>query len=127
MRIFRFSCTEEVNKIMREIGVDPYGVKIMLPKATTFLIRLTAINNIAANILKQEMLSLGADAAIARGALSGKTKKTDILLIGQLAQFNALINKLKIQPFGLQKLAVELDENIFSFWAKTFGELLVYL
>ncbi|MDP3041354.1 MAG: dihydropteroate synthase [Candidatus Omnitrophota bacterium] len=120
MRIFQFSCSEEVRKIMREIGVDPYGIKIMLAKASTFLIRANAINNIAANILKQEMLSLGADAAIARGALTGKTKKTDVLLIGELTQFVALANKLKIQPFGLQKLAEELDENIKNFTKKDF-------
>jgi len=100
---------------MREIGVDAYGAKIMLPKAQNLLIRLSAVNNTTANILKQEMLSLGADAAIARGALTGKTKKTDILLMGQLAQFSALANKLKIQPFGLRQLAVELDENIRNF------------
>lgn len=105
---------------MHEIGVDSYGAKIMLPKATTFLIRLNAINNIAANILKQEMLALGADAAIAKGALTGKTKKTDILLIGQLAQFGALINKLKLQPFGLQKLAQELDGKINNFTKNDF-------
>ena len=120
MRIFRFSCSEEVKKIMREIGVDPYGIKIMLPKANTFLIRANAVNNIAANILKQEMLSLGAEAAIARGALTGKTKKTDVLLIGELAQFVALANKLKIQPFGLQKLAGELNEDIKNFTKKDF-------
>ena len=120
MRIFRFTCLQEVEKNLHEIGVDPYGAKIMLPKANTFLIRLCAISNIAANILKQEMLSLGADAAIARGALTGKTKKTDILLIGQLAQFNALSNKLKIQPFGLQRLAEELDENIRNFTKNDF-------
>jgi len=100
---------------MHEIGVDPYGAKIMLPKAATFLIRIHAISNIAANILKQEMLSLGAEAAIARSALTGKTKKTDILLIGQLTQFATLVNKLKIQPFGLHKLASELEENIKNF------------
>ena len=120
MRIFRFSSLREVKKILAEIGVDPYGAKIMLPKITTFLIRLTAINNIAANILKQEMLSLGADAAIAKGALTGKTKKTDVLLIGQFAQFNALVAKLKIQPFGLQKLSGELEENIKNFTKHDF-------
>ncbi len=120
MRIFRFSCLEEVKKILDEIGVDPYGTKIMLPKTTTFLIRLSAISNIAANILKQEMLSLGADAAIARGALTGRIKKTDVLLIGQLAQFNSLAGKLKIQPFGLQKLAGELNENIKNFTKNDF-------
>ena len=120
MRIFRFSCPGQVKRILAEIGVDPYGAKIMLPKAVTFLVRLTAINNIAANILKQEMLSLGADAAIARGALTGKTKNTDILLIGQLAQFNALAQKLEIQPFGLQKVAGELKENIKNFIKNDF-------
>lgn len=115
MRIFRYHNLEEIKKNLHEIGVDPYGAKIMLPKANTFLIRLTSVSNIAANILKQEMLSLKAEAAIARGALTGKIKKTDILLIGQLTQFNALINKLKIQPFGLDRLAKELEENINNF------------
>jgi len=120
MRIFSFNCPNEVKRIMHDIGVDPYGAKIMLPKASTFLIRLNAVNNIASNILKQEMLALGADAAIARGALTGKTKKTDILLIGQLAQYTCLVNKLKMQPFGLRQLARELDENIKNFTKNDF-------
>ncbi|HNW40096.1 MAG TPA: dihydropteroate synthase [Candidatus Omnitrophota bacterium] len=105
---------------MSEIGADPYGIKIMLPKASAFLIRLKAVNNVVANILKQEMLALGADAAVARGSLTGSIKKTDILLIGQLAQFNALISKLKIQPFGLQKLAEDLDGSIKKFTQTDF-------
>jgi dihydropteroate synthase len=120
MRIFRFSCQDEVEKNMHDIGVDPYGVKIMLPKASTLLIRLSGISNIAANILKQEMLSLGGDAAIARGALTGKIRKTDILIIGQLTQLKSLADKLKLQPFGLQKLGVELDENIKNYTIDNF-------
>jgi dihydropteroate synthase len=120
MRIFRFSCQDEVEKNMHDIGVDPDGAKIMLPKASSLLIRLRAINNIAANILKQEMLSLGGDAAIARGALTGKIRKTDILIIGQLAQLGSLTQKLKLQPFGLHKLSVELEENIKNFTRDNF-------
>lgn len=120
MRIFPFSSRDEVEKIMRDIGVDPYGIRIMLPKAQTFLIRLNAINNICANILKQEMLSLGAEAAITRGALTGKIKKTDILMIGSLAQFKLLSQKIKPQPFGLDKLSEELDENIKNYVKDNF-------
>ena len=120
MRIFSFSGENEIKKVMRDIGVDPYGIKIMLPKTATFLIRLSAISNIAANILKQEMLSLGGDAAVARGALTGKTKKTDCLIIGQSNQLYSLINKLKLQPFGLQKLADELDKNIKKYTRGNF-------
>ncbi len=121
MRIFQFSCQDEVKKIMHDIGVDPYGIKIMLPKASSFLIRLYAISNIAANIIKQEMLSLGADVAISRGALTGKTKKTDCLIIGRLDQLNNLARKLELQPFGLQKVANELKENIKKYSRNDFS------
>jgi len=120
MRIFHTGCREEVKKIMHDIGVDPYGIRIMLPKATAFLIHLKSINSIAANILKQEALSLGADAAINRGALTGKTKKTDVLIIAQLAQLAQLADKLKLQPFGLQKISEELKENIKNFTKDNF-------
>ncbi|MDD5505320.1 MAG: dihydropteroate synthase [Candidatus Omnitrophica bacterium] len=120
MLIFNFSNEIEVEKVMRDIGVDPYGIKIMLPKTTTFLIRLSSISNIAANILKQEMLSLGGDVAVARGALTGKTRKTGCLIIAQSSQLYSLINKLKLQPFGLQKLADELDKNIKKYTRSNF-------
>lgn len=124
MRIFRFSCQDEVRKIMHDIGVDPYGIKIMLPKASSFLIRLNAISNIAANIIKQEMLSLGADVAISRGALTGKTQKTDCLIIGRLDQLNSLARKLELQPFGLRKVANRLNENIKNYSKNDFGLVL---
>jgi dihydropteroate synthase len=120
MRIFSFSGESEVKKVMREIGVDPCGIKIMLPKTVTFLIRLNSISNIAANILKQEMLSLGGDVAIARGALTGKTKNTSCLIIGQPCQLSSLIRKLKLQPFGLNKLADELDSSIKKYTRDNF-------
>ncbi len=120
MRIFRFNAQNEVAQIMADIGVDPNGIKIMLPKALSFAIRLNTINNVTANILKQEMLSLGGDAAVARGALTGKTKKTDILLLGTLLQLNALAAKLKLQPFGLRKLGLELEENIENYTRNNF-------
>jgi len=120
MRIFRFSAQNEAEKLMHNIGVDPYGIKIMLPKSLSFVIRLNRINNVTANILKQEMLSLGGDAAVARGSLTGKTKKTDVLLFGTLLQLNSLARKLKLQPFGLYKLGVELEEGIKNYTRNNF-------
>jgi len=108
MRILRVQRPQEIKQIMQDIRVDSYGVRIMLPKAMHYLVRMNSLSNIAANILKQEMLSLGGDVAVARGALTGKTKKTDCLLMGNLSQFNRLNEKLKIQPFGLNKIAQDL-------------------
>ena len=105
---------------MHDIGVDPYGARIMLPKALNFLILLKGMNNISANILKQEMLSLGGDTAVARGALTGRVKKTDILIIGSLTQLDSLSDKLKRQPFGLHKISEELEAGIKSYTKDNF-------
>lgn len=99
----------ELERMMRDIGVDPYGIKIMLPKAVSFTVRIDSLSSIAANILKQEMLSLGGDAAIARDALTGKAKTTGCLLMGTRAQLERLCAKLLRQPFGLGCLSRQLS------------------
>ena len=108
IRILEISNHRDVKQTMQDIGVDPYGIGIMQPKAMYYLMRMNSISNIAANILKQEMLSLGGEVAVERGALTGKIKKTDCLLMGNLSQFNRLNQKLNKQPFGLDKLAQDL-------------------
>lgn len=115
MRILEINQKKELEGLMRKIKVDPYGIKIMLSKGTNRLIKINSISNIAANILKQEMLSFGAEAAISRGALTGKSKKTDCLLMGNLSQINRLTNKLQKQPFGLNKLADEISSSINNY------------
>jgi dihydropteroate synthase len=111
---------EDIKRIMQDIGVDPYGIKIMLPKAITHLVRLKSVSNIAANILKQEILSLGGDAAVARDALTGKARKTDCLLMGNLSQFKRLSGKLNEQPFGLGKLAGDLSRTLTNYQKDNF-------
>jgi len=106
---------------MQEIKVDPYGIKIMLPKTITHLVRVNSLSCIAANVLKQEMLSLGADAAVSRGTLTGKNRKTDCLLMGNLAQFNRLNQKLCRQPFGLNRLAQELSLAVDNYQKNDFS------
>ncbi len=105
---------------MREIKVDPCGIKIMSPKAVSHLVRINSLSNIAANILKQEMLSLGGDVAIARDALTGKAKKTDCLLMANLAQFGRLSQKLNRQPFGLDKIAGDLTRALDNYRRENF-------
>lgn len=106
---------------MQDIHVDAYGIKIMVPKATTCIVRINSLSNIAANILKQEMLSLGADVAVARGALTGRVKKTDCLMMANLAQFQRLNKKLQRQPFGLAGLARELSFVLTNYQRDKFN------
>jgi dihydropteroate synthase len=120
IRILEISNPRDIKQIMQDIGVDPYGMEIMQPKAMHYLIKMNSISNITANILKQEMLSLGGEVAVARGALTGKLKKTDCLLMGNLSQFNRLNQKLNKQPFGLDKLAEDFFLTLKNYQRDNF-------
>ncbi len=120
MRIMDFNGSGEAEKIMRNIGVDPYGANIMLAKAGTFLVQPDPLPCIAANILKQEMLSLGGDVAVPRRALCGGKKKTDCLIIGRHDQLSLLTKKLKAQPFGLHSLGEDIEKGIAGYAKRGF-------
>jgi dihydropteroate synthase len=120
MRILQLNTQKELIRLMQELKVDPYGIAIMVPKAIECLVRINALSCIKANILKQEMLSLGGDVAVARGTLTGKIKKTDCLLIGSLSQYSRLSQKLYTQPFGLNQLSLELSRVIANYQMDTF-------
>lgn len=102
----------EARTFFEEIGVDAGACKYMLPKAVYRCIKLKKIPSKLALIIKQEMLSKGGEAAIKRDALSLEGS-TDILLMGNLKHYRLLIEKLKVQPFGLKELAAEI-QNILD-------------
>lgn len=120
MRIVRLENIGDAREVMRDIEVDPYGIRLMAPKALMYAVRLDAITPVSANILKQEMLSLGGDAAIARHALSDRRKKTDCLILGTLAQLEQLAVKLRRQPFGLSALGEEIRSGIDRYGRNEF-------
>lgn len=115
MRIFGFGNLSEARRLMLDIGVDPYGIKIMLPKTACLLVSLNDIPCAASNIMKQEMLSIGGDVAVSRASLSGKSRKGPCLIIGRIDQIDSFIRKLKSQPFGLSRLAEDLDRAVAGY------------
>lgn len=94
---------------LERIGVDPGGLSMMGGKMLTRCIHLANLQCRQANILKQELLSLGGDAAVARGTVACSINTTNVVLIGTDKQLLQLCHKLKAQPFGLPALAAELD------------------
>jgi len=120
MRILQISDSEELKHLMQNIKVDNYGIKIMAPKGIAHIIKINSLSCIAANILKQEMLSLGADAAVSKYTLTGRTRKTDCVLLGNIAQLSRLTEKLKRQPFGLNRLASMLVSALANYEKRGF-------
>lgn len=103
----------QAEKLLREIGADEPGIQWMTPKAVFRVIKLKDISCRAANIIKQEMLSKGGEAAVRKDTVLGQGD-TDILLMGTLQQYRRLVEKLKLQPFGLEQIAAELDDLLLS-------------
>jgi dihydropteroate synthase len=114
LRILVIDSFTRAKEAMKNIGVDSSGMRIMAPKALSFVIKLEGISPQAATVVKQEALSLGAEAATNRRVINLKGKNTDILLLGTEKHYQALAKKLKRQPFGLSVVADELRELLLN-------------
>jgi dihydropteroate synthase len=115
VNVIKIKNLEEATAIFKKIGVDPYGIDAMASKTININILLEDQPCKIANIIKQEMLSVGGDAAVARGSVSCSVPVSDILIMGTLKQISALIKKIEKQPFGLNLIArniLEILKNI---------------
>lgn len=99
---------QEVRAALETIGVDDGAYAFLLPKGIFRCVKLKDIPCRAANIIKQEMLSKGGEAALSRRALYGEGV-TDVLVMGTVKQYRLLVQKLRLQPLGLRQVAAELQ------------------
>ncbi len=98
----------EARRCLQAIGASSDGIEYMIPKAVFRCIKIKNLDSRAANLLKQEMLAKGGEAAVNRNAALG-TGHSDVLLMGTLKHYRYLIEKLKLQPFGLRQVAAEIE------------------
>ncbi len=109
MVVEKLSNAMDLHGELKSLGVDGGGVSILEDKAQLHLIRIRDLHVGAANILKQDALSIGADLAVPRGTVTATTPRVDVLLIANERQLQQLVKKEKMQPFGLKQLSVELE------------------
>jgi len=96
---------------MKKVGVDPTGVKLMEGKTLHFNLKLEGIEPRTANLLKQELLSLGGDVAVDGRGLDCSAKQTDALLMGTQKHFEKLILKLESYP-DFQPIGQSIKETL---------------
>lgn len=108
-RVLHIASALDAERELRRINVDNGGVGMMAAKMLTRCVKFYGLQCRQANILKQEMLALGGDAAVARGTVACSIDHTDVILIGTDKQLHKLCTKLAPQPFGLPALAAELN------------------
>ncbi|MHB1652451.1 MAG: dihydropteroate synthase [Desulfitobacteriaceae bacterium] len=108
MRWLELHSIEEAKKALAHIGSDPRGIASMAGKPLGRGIKLEGVPLRVAHILKQEMLSIGGDAAVHRNVIINTIEETDVLLMGSVRQLEHLAQKLLIQPFGLKDVGHSL-------------------
>jgi len=100
------------------IGVSSAGCTYMEGKGLFKLLRADGLSIPAALILKQEMLSIGGEAAVHQQAVIHGVDNTSVLLMATISQYERLNEKLRVQQFGLPKLAEEIEEVLRNFTVK---------
>lgn len=108
-------------KVIKEIGVDPNAIPILKRKVFSEVIKLEKIKSSWANIIKQEMLSVGGDAAIHKECYRCGIDFTDILLLGSKAQIEKFIVKMKRQPNCFN----DLTSGIESLFDKSYNRIII--
>lgn len=111
MKAYKLSL-EDINIFLENLKCDSGGIKIMSKKAKVHTLFIKNLHVGAANILKQDALSIGADLAVPRGVVIAKEKYVDALLIGTTKHFETLARKELAQPFGLKELAKVLKDFV---------------
>ncbi len=97
-----------LNGELERIGVDSYARR-MSAKGVPLNILIRGIKSPAANILKQECLASGMDAAVARGVVACIVDTSDVLVMGSRNSYTRLIKRLKFQPFGLKEISERIE------------------
>jgi len=108
MNVLKLSNELDAKNLLKELGVDGGGVNILASKMKHHIVYIKELHVGAANILKQDALSIGADLAVPRGTVLATTPKVDCILIATQKQLEILSRKELAQPFGLKELAKEL-------------------
>ncbi len=95
-----------------EAGVDPHGIGVIAGKAEIIVVRVDGVSAPAANIIKQQLLSLGADAAVHRAVITGAPDRSTVYVVADRNRLERLPAKLARQPFGLPELGAAIERLV---------------
>lgn len=108
MHCFSLNLEHDAMAYLKQLGVDGGGVSILSKKMKHLCIAIESLHVGAANILKQDALSIGADVAVPKGTVTAAVPRVNVLLIATVKQLEQLIIKERAQPFGLKEVAKAL-------------------
>ncbi len=122
-RVVVVDSREAAAREMRSIGVCEGGVDAMQDKARTIILKITGASVPVAHILKQQMLSLGGDAAVHAHVLTHAVDSSDVLLMGTPLQLRRLVERLSFQPFDVPALGERIAKIVSDMTGPTHPTL----
>jgi len=111
MKTYKISLND-TKRFYKNLDCDEGGVSILSKKSKLHTLYIKDLHVGAANILKQDALSIGADLAVPSGVIIAKDKYVNAVLIGTTKHFETLSRKELAQPFGLKELAKSLKDYV---------------
>jgi len=108
MELYRLGNIADKKAALKQLGVESGGISIISKKMELFYFMIRDLRTPAANILKQDALSIGAELAVPSGVVTCEKEQFDCLLIANRKQIEILSQKELSQPFGLKQLAESL-------------------
>ncbi len=112
VRLLDIKTAADATSLMRQIGTDIHGVSLMKNKMVHYNFRVGPLPAAAANIIKQEMLSVGGEAAVTRGVINCSADNSDAILSATRKQFRKFCQKLRAQPFSLALMADQIQASL---------------
>jgi dihydropteroate synthase len=111
MRARRLSlvCEGDWRRELELVGADPGSWQRLAGKSSVLTIKLFGLSCPMANILKQTMLSAGADAIVTREAVTCRADRSDALVAGTEKAIRRAASSLRGQPFGLPEVGKKLE------------------
>ena len=110
MKIYQLGPITDKKVALKALDVESGGVGIMAKKMELLYFFIKDLKTPAANILKQDALSIGAELAVPSGVILCERPTYDCILIGTRKHMELLAKKELAQPFGLKTVAIELKK-----------------
>lgn len=115
MQVFPFNVPdEEYLSLMKKIGVSEVGTTIMRGRFSVKTFMVSDISTPAANVVKQEVLSLGGEAAVPAHAVNCSQPKSDFVFSLRSDKISEFAARMKAQCWKLPQVADFIEKFVGS-------------
>ncbi|MBO7128040.1 dihydropteroate synthase [bacterium] len=115
MQVFPFNVIdEEYGSLMKKIGVSEVGTTIMRGRFSVKTFMVSEISTPAANVVKQQVLALGGEAAVPAHAVNCSQPKSDFVFSLRSDKISEFAARMKAQCWKLSQVADFIEKFVGS-------------